>query len=158
MSFTLPERDTRVPLVAGGAAKKKEEQQRLRRLSQFYGEGKGSNTNSHDALRMQQAVVFQCRKCGGLTDYLSARRARQKAAKRVGFRAGSDRFAASDGCYNRGCSSFHRSGSFAVTQAARREGILALERVLIRPPKRLTDREVTVIGRAAAFRVAEGSE
>ena len=118
--MSLPDGDVRVPFIAEGAEARKADQQRLRRLSPYYGEGKGSNTVSHDALGFMHAIVFVCRKCGGLTDYIAAKRARFKVAKRVKYRAGSDLFGVSDGCYNRGCSPYHRPRAYEAKQAQRR--------------------------------------
>ena len=154
LRMSLPDEDVRLPLVAEGAEARQAKQQRLRHLSLNCGKGRGSSKCSHDALWWVHRVVFACRKCGGLTDFLAAKRARRKVAKRVGHRARSDYFGASDGCYGRGCSSYHRPGAFAAKQAERRAGLRARGRVLIRPPVRLSDLTVVVVGRAEALRVA----
>lgn len=145
----LPEEDEERVLVRDDANERRAWQQAHRSACVGFGRGQGSNPASHDALATIKCLAFACRRCGSITDYLAALKARKSA--------GGDEFLPGDGCSARQCNRRHRPGEFDMRQRRYRERVHAQMKVLIRPPARIAGGSVTIIGRAVAFALADAA-
>ena len=113
--------------------------------------GTGNAAGTQRALQQMRCLSLVCSTpgCAALVDY--------KAARRQAKQAGRERFETGDGCAARGCSADPRPARFARRQLAHADRLTEGERLLVRWPRDMSDRDVWVYPAGAAREAAEAA-
>ena len=105
--------------------------------------GQGNAKGTHDALRQSHLLTCVCNKCGGLVDFLAARRNAWSTERRLELQPG-------DGCASPCCSISFRPGHYADSQRKMARELDSDKRYLIAWPEDETEMKLYMFSREHA--------